>query len=573
MENINVSYLDKYNLWKTDDFFDKDTQRELDKITDDKEIEDRFYCDLNFGTGGLRGIMGAGTNRMNQYTVGKATTGFGNYLLDTKNKKDCEKKGVVIAYDTRKNSYFFAEKTAQILSGMGIYVYLHETPCPTPQLSFAVKKLGALAGIVITASHNPKDYNGYKIYDEEGCQIVPKQAKQIISYINKIEDYRSIGFQANFKFIKKVNVTDDFIEAVLQQSRIHNSEIKKNLRVVYTPLHGTGKEPVLETLKRDGFTQINLLEEQAVFDGEFSTVVSPNPEDRRALEMGIQKAKLCDADIVLGTDPDCDRVGVAVKKNTDYQLLTGNQVGALLTDFVLNNTNFNITDSPAIIKTIVTSDLGAEIAKKKGLTVFSTLTGFKYVGEKITQFEKAKKEKDKDKSYNFIIGYEESYGYLVGTHARDKDGVVASLLICEMAAEYKKQNKTLLDKLNELYSEYGYYYDTMDSFKLAGKEGLEKIENIMKKLRENPAILSNIQEVTDYSTPIPAEKGFGFLPASNVMKYTLNDGTWIAVRPSGTEPKLKIYYSVKGKDKIDAESKFLKLQTDLLKKMGLYHKL
>lgn len=568
-----MSYFEEFYFWKTDEFFDSETHAELSALIPDRdaaEIEDRFYRDLEFGTGGLRGIMGAGTNRMNKYTVGKATKGFGDYLLGTYGAEVCRKRGVVIGYDTRNNSELFSRTAADVLSGMGIRVYLHDSPRPTPQLSFSVSFLNALAGIVITASHNPKEYNGYKVYDEYGCQLVPGQAEQVISYVDAVTDYRTINFTGNQSLVSLVDVTDDFVTAVLKQSRYDNIAAKADLRVVYTPLHGTGNIPVQKALHLDGFKQIDTVAAQVIPDGSFPTVVSPNPEDRRALEMGIAQARETGADIVLGTDPDSDRVGIAVRTaDGDYRLMTGNQVGALLMDFVLNHTDLDKYPHPAIVKTVVTSELGAEIAKKCGITVFSTLTGFKFVGEKITQFEQAKRNGNRGQDYDFLFGYEESYGYLAGTHARDKDAVVSALLICEMAAEAKSAGKSLVDKINEIYVEYGYYLDALDSFTLKGKDGLERITLMMESLRTDGSPFADTKAVTDYSAPVEAEPGFGRLPKSNVLKYILNDGSWIAVRPSGTEPKIKIYYSVKGDDHIAAENKLADIRNRIKIKLGL----
>lgn len=565
-----MDYKSRYNQWLTDDFFDESTRKELAGLRDKKEIEDRFYRDLEFGTGGLRGAMGAGTNRMNKYTVGKATAGLGKYLLDNYGTELCYSRGVVIGYDTRNNSEYFARIAANVLSGMGIRVYLHVHARPTPQLSFSVKFWNALAGVVVTASHNPKEYNGYKVYDEFGCQLVPWQAKQVISYVDGITDYHSINFTGDDSLIFMVDVTDNFVNAVLKQSRYSDQNAKADLKIVYTPLHGTGNVPVQKVLRLDGFTQIDAVSEQVIPDGNFPTVVSPNPEDRRALEMGIAQAKRTEADIVLGTDPDSDRVGIAVKdSNGEYHLMTGNQVGALLMNFILNHTDLDKISHPAIIKTVVTSELGADIARKKDVTVFSTLTGFKFIGEKITQFEKAKEDSDKSRDFDFLFGYEESYGYLVGTHARDKDAVVSSLLICEMAAEAKANGITLLDEMNQIYSDYGYFRDALDSFTLKGKDGLEKIASMMSTLRSSSSLFENTKDVIDYSSPVEAEPGFGTLPTSNVLKYVLVDDSWIAVRPSGTEPKIKIYYSIKGADKDSAEQRLQLIQNTIQIKLGL----
>ena len=558
---MNSDWLSVYEQWKTDSNFDREICEELNALSlslNEKEIEDRFYKDLEFGTGGLRGVMGAGTNRMNKYTLGKASIGLGHYLLDTYTEGECRERGVVIAYDTRSHSREFARVTAEVLSGMGVQVFLMKEPRPTPQLSFSVAHLNALAGVVITASHNPKEYNGYKVYDEFGCQLVPSKAKRVIEYVDNVEDYRTIRFTGNPDLIRTVDTTQAFTQAVLRESRYQGN--KDALHVVYTPLHGTGRVPVLSTLSGAGFRRVEVVEQQADEDGSFPTVLSPNPEDPRALELGILQAEHCGADIVLGTDPDSDRVGVAVRTDMGYQMLTGNQIGALLMDFVLAHTDVNLYEKPAVVKTVVTSDLGAEIAKRHGLKVFSTLTGFKFIGEKITQFEQARLGGDAERDYTFIMGYEESYGYLVGTHARDKDAVVSSLLICEMAAECKCQGKTLLDRMNEIYASFGYYRDALDSFTLRGRDGLERIARMMEQLRQSGSPFAETQSVLDYSVPVEAEKGFGVLPISNVLKYVLKDGSWIAVRPSGTEPKIKIYYSVRGSDEADADQELERIR-------------
>lgn len=564
-----MNYKERCEQWLEDEFFDDTTRKELVALTDEKELEDRFYRDLEFGTGGLRGIMGAGTNRMNKYTVGKATTGLGKYLLDTYGVEVCKERGVVIGYDTRNNSEFYARTAANVLSSMDIRVYLHTHASPTPQLSFAVKFCNALAGVVVTASHNPKEYNGYKVYDEFGCQLVPCQAKRLISYVDAVTNYHTINLTGNDSLISMADVTDDFIMAVMKQSRYKDSAAKGNLNIVYTPLHGTGSVPVQKALRLDGFTHMDFVTDQAIPNGDFPTVVSPNPEDRRALELGIAQAKRTDADIVLGTDPDSDRVGIAVKTTEGYQLMTGNQVGALLMNFILTHTDMRKYQHPAVVKTVVTSELGADIACKNGIKVFTTLTGFKFIGEKINQFEQAKVYGNKDQDYDFLFGYEESYGYLAGTHARDKDAVVSSLLICEMAAEAKANGKNLLDEMNKIYEEYGYYRDALDSFTLKGKDGLEKIASMMTELRISGSPFERTASVTDYSVPVNAEEGFGTLPTSNVLKYVLNDGSWISVRPSGTEPKIKIYYSIKGADRMSAERKLEEVRNTIQTKLRL----
>lgn len=565
-----MGYKEKYRQWLNDKFFDDVTRKELASLTDEKEIEDRFYRDLEFGTGGLRSLMGAGTNRMNKYTVGRATVGLGKYLVQTYGKSVCKKCGVVIGYDTRTNSRYFSETVADVLTGMGIRVYLHARPCPTPQLSFSVKYLKALAGIIITASHNPKEYNGYKVYDEFGCQLVPRQVKCITSYIDAILDYHTINFNGNNELLEIVEITENFVAALMKQSRYRNATAKSDLKIIYTPLHGAGRIPIMRALAKDGFSQVDIVQQQADEDGDFPTVISPNPEDCRALELGIAQAKNTDADIVLGTDPDSDRVGIAVRRKKGlYQLMTGNQVGALLMNFILRYTDMGGYHHPAVVKTIVTSELGANIARKSGVAVFSTLTGFKYIGEKIEQFEQAKMKGDDVRDYDFLFGYEESYGYLAGTHACDKDAVISSILICEMAAEAKANGRNLFDEMQAIYMEYGYYCDGLDSFTIKGIDGQNKIFSIMSELRTSDSPFSNTKFVTDFSIPVAAEPGFGFLPTSDVLKYVLEDGSWIAVRPSGTEPKIKIYYSIRGKDQHTAENSLKEIRKTIQNRLGL----
>ncbi len=561
-----MHFTEKYNIWYADDFFNQATQQELSALnpeTDAKEIEDRFYQELSFGTGGLRATMGAGTNRMNKYTVGKATMGLGQYLLATHGADACKTHGIVIGYDTRNNSEYFSKVATNVLSGMGIRVYRHCHARPTPQLSFSVDYRRALAGIVITASHNPKEYNGYKVYDEHGCQLIPAQAKQVMAYIDAITDYRTINFKGDAALISMVDDTDNFIAAVLKQSRYDNSAAKANLNIVYTPLHGTGDVPVQKTLHLTGFSAVGSVPSQVGADGNFSTVKSPNPEDPRALALAIAQAQASEADIVLGTDPDADRIGVAVKTAEGYELLTGNQIGALLMDYILASTDLSQYRKPAIVKTVVTSELGAEIARAKGLVVFSTLTGFKFIGEKIVQFAAAKQAGDTNTDYDFVFGYEESYGYLAGTHAKDKDAIVSALLICECAAKLKAEGKTLVDRMEELYATYGHYRDALDSFTLKGKDGIEKITAMMMQLRADGSPFAETQQVIDYKTAVAAEPHFGTLPTSNVLKYVLEDGSWVAVRPSGTEPKIKIYYSATAKTSKLAQEKLLALQTTI----------
>lgn len=523
-----MDYKERYNEWL---LFDDDTKQELLKITDEKEIEDRFYKDLAFGTGGMRGIMGAGPNRMNRYTISRATLGLANYLSDFPTPQ----KSVVIAYDSRNNSEDFAKCAAEVLAVKGITVYLFDKITPTPVLSFAVRHLGCIAGIVITASHNPKEYNGYKVYDENGCQLVPSLADKVIAHVQEITDYRAVprldfevALQSGMIQMVGDEVLDAFLDAVKTQA-LYTEPSK--LKIVYTPLHGTGNIPVRRILKD---YLVSVVEEQAVPDGNFSTVRSPNPEEKDALNLAIEQAKTEAADLVLGTDPDCDRVGIAVRHNGDYVLLTGNQVGALLADFVLRFKADTLNEKSTLVKTIVTNDLGANIGRKYGLQIVETLTGFKYIGDQINRYEKTGEKE-------FVMGYEESYGYLVGTHARDKDAVVASMLICEMTAYHKNNGKTLVDALEEIYKVYGFYLDALDSFVLQGIDGVQKMNAVLDALRARGAsAFPDVETVQDFS------EGIGDLPKENVLKYLFRNGSWLAVRPSGTEPKLKVYYSVRG---------------------------
>ena len=539
-----MSFKDKYKNWLA--FADDDTKAELLSLKDDeKEIEDRFYKDLAFGTGGLRGVMGAGSNRMNKYTVGKATFGLANYL---KSKYSGEIK-IALAYDSRNNSRYFAEVSAGIFANCGFKVYLYDTLVPVPVLSFTTAYLGCTAGVMITASHNPKEYNGYKVYDNRGCQFCTEDAKNAIEYINKIDDFTSIPFgdadNENVIMIGE-DTLSAYLSAVKKQSLY---EEKTDLKIVYTPLHGTGNIPVRRMLEG---MNVTVVKEQELPDGNFSTVRSPNPEEKDALLIAIEKAKEIGADLVLGTDPDCDRVGIAVRnENGEYVLFTGNQTGALLVKFVLDMKKSTLNEKSVLVKTIVTSELGADISRKYGLSVEETLTGFKYIGDKINKYEDSG---DKE----FVIGYEESYGYLVGTHARDKDAVVSSMLICQMAAWYKSQGKTLIDGLNEIYDEYGYFLDSLDSFVLKGKDGAEKIQSLMTYFREKGTdLFDGVKEIIDYST------GVADLPKENVLKFIWLDGSWMAVRPSGTEPKIKAYYSIKDSSRKNAKNRLDSIKTTI----------
>jgi len=553
----NTTYLNRYQEWLEFEELQPELREELESIRgNDKEIYERFYQDLTFGTGGLRGILGAGTNRMNIYTVRRATAGLALYLLSN-HGGEAQQRGVVIAYDSRAYSQRFAQEAALTLNSFGIRTYVFDYLTPTPELSFAVNYRQAIAGIVITASHNPKEYNGYKVYNEYGCQITGEMAEGILEYINHYQELEDLPMMLRYETACErdlYHVIGDvyhqaYQNAVLQQALLHDSAAKEDLKVVYTPLHGTGMIPVTGVLDKDGFTQIHVLESQKEPDRAFSTVRSPNPEEKDALQLAIAYAAEIGADLVLGTDPDADRVGIAVWNGNEYILLTGNQTGALLADYVLSRKELD--DNAIVIKTIVTSELGADIANAHGAEVMNVLTGFKYIGEKMIGF-------DKNSDHTFIMGYEESYGYLVGNHAKDKDAVVASMLICEMAAYQKAQGKTLLERLEELYQEHGYYKEALDSFTLPGADGQERIAAIMADLRArelNEIGGQAIAEVKDY------KNGIDDLPKADVLKYFFVSGGWMAVRPSGTEPKIKFYYSVRGKTMAEAEAKVADLQS------------
>ncbi len=533
-----MTYREKYEEWLRQ--ADPETAEELRALTDEKEIEDRFYKDLEFGTAGMRGIMGAGSNRMNSRTVGRATQGLADYL---KNKYPGEtERGVVIAYDSRNHSREFALEAAHVLCAAGIPVRVFLELEPIPVLSFAVRKFHALGGIVITASHNPKEYNGYKVYDENGCQLVPRDADELTEFVNRAGDAagrESRGQEEGMTFIGDEAVSA-FISTIMKETVWQGKP--PALRIVYTPLHGAGNKPVRAALARAGFRDVRVVAEQEAPDGDFPTVKSPNPEESGALQMGIGEAEKIGADIVIGTDPDSDRIGAAVRIDGGFRLITGNQMGALLTDFVLTMRKDRLTPASLIIKTIVTGELGADIARAKGVQVEETLTGFKYIGEKITAYEN-------DPAKDFIMGYEESYGYLIGTHARDKDAVGTAVLICEMAAWYRTKGMTLIDALDRLYEQYGYRLDRTISYTLPGKDGMEKIARIMEALRTGTSgeWMPGIRDVQDY------RKGIGSLPKENVLKFLLEDGSWAAVRPSGTESKIKFYCSLRAASEAEGE--------------------
>lgn len=554
-------YKESYQQWLDNPYFDEETKKELLSIqNNEKEIEDRFYKNLEFGTGGLRGIIGYGTNRINKYTVRRATFGLANYI-SSKNPETRKKQGVVIAYDSRHKSEEFCLEAAKTLAACGIKTYIFDSLRPTPELSFAVRHLGCVAGIVITASHNPPEYNGYKVYWTDGGQVCPDIAKEIITEVNKIEDYSKIPTtdESNELIVTLTEEVDiAFCHAVKQQ--VINQElinkVGKDFKIIFTPIHGTGNLPIRRVLDEVGFKNVAVVKEQEMPDSNFSTVKYPNPEEKEVFDIAIEMAKKDGADIIIGTDPDCDRVGVVVKDNNgEYIVLNGNQVGSLLVDYVISNKVDDIKkmNNPMIVKTIVTSELGAKIANSYGVGCVDTLTGFKFIGEKIHEYEMSGDS-------TFIMGYEESYGYLVGTHARDKDGVVSALLISEMAAYYYDKGMTLYEGLQEVYAKYGYYREELKSITLKGIDGMEQIKSIMNTFRTsdiNEIGGIKVDELKDYS------KGVDSLPKSDVLKFILEDGSWIAVRPSGTEPKIKFYFGCNGEEKEVVDVKLEKIMNHI----------
>ncbi|MEC0225770.1 phospho-sugar mutase [Paenibacillus alba] len=535
----------EYQLWLEDPAVDAETKKELQAIRDDeKEIEDRFYKDLEFGTGGLRGVIGAGTNRINVYTVGRASQGLAQYVNGT----GAASPSIVLAYDSRHMSPEFALEAALVFAGNGIKAYLFQTLHATPQLSFAVRYLGANAGVVVTASHNPPEYNGYKVYGADGGQLVPQYAEQVIAEVQSIDSFSKVKklsqqeaeAQGLLAWLGE-DVDQAYIEAVtaISQNPEVIKEISDDFRIIFTPLHGAGNVPVREVLKAVGFGQVRVVAEQEQPDAQFSTVKSPNPEEREAFTLAIAHAKEWNADIIIGTDPDADRMGAVVKDpNGEYVVLSGNQSGAIMVNYLLSSLKERGTlpTNGVVVKTIVTSEMGAVIANHYGIPTLNTLTGFKYIGEKMSQFEQ-------NGEHTFVFGYEESYGYLAGDYARDKDAVIAAMLIAEAAAYYKKQGKTLYEVLQELYESFGYFLEKLESRTLKGKDGVEQIGRMVDAWRTNPPTEIGGTRVTaleDYA------KGVDGLPIENVLKFKLEDGSWFCLRPSGTEPKIKFYFAVKG---------------------------
>ena len=561
-----MDYREIYEQWLANPYFDEATKEELKGISEDEnEIKERFYMDLEFGTAGLRGIIGAGTNRMNIYVVRRATQGLANYIA----KVDKKAQGVAIAYDSRHMSPEFAEEAALCLAANGIKAYIFESLRPTPELSFAVRHLGCVAGINVTASHNPPEYNGYKVYWEDGAQITPPHDSGIMGEVKSISDWNTVKTMDKaeaekaglFQVIGKE--VDDAYMAELKKQVIHMDAIEKegkNLKIVYTPLHGTGNIPARRILKELGFENVYVVKEQELPNGDFPTVSYPNPEAAEAFELGLKLAKEVDADLVLATDPDADRLGVRVKdKNGEYHDLTGNMSGCLLANYELSQrkaVNGSLPEDGAPIKTIVTTNLADAIAKGYGVNLIEVLTGFKFIGQQILGFENSGKG-------SYLFGFEESYGCLIGTYARDKDAIVATMALCEAAAYYKTQGKTLWDAMIEMYEQFGYYKDAIQSVTMKGIEGLQKIQEIMNSLRQNPPVEfagHKVTAVRDYKADTITDVATGAvkptgLPNSNVLYYELTDDAWVCVRPSGTEPKVKFYYGVKGTSLADADEK------------------
>lgn len=571
-----MGYMENYKKWCEDTYFDEATRAELKAIEgNDKEIQERFYKDLEFGTGGLRGIIGAGTNRLNIYTVSKATQGFANYII--KQGEEAVKKGVTIAFDSRRMSPEFAEITALVLNGNGIKTYIYPSLRPTPMLSFAVRELNCTGGVVITASHNPPEYNGYKVYWADGGQVPYPRDEAIIEEVNAVTDFHTIKTANKDEAVKAglFNVIGEEVDEAFDKNvlaQIVNPEIIKeqhDLKIVYTPIHGSGNKPVRRVLEKAGFENVTVVPEQELPDSEFTTVGYPNPENPAVFELAIKLAEKIDADIILGTDPDCDRVGAVVKtKDGSYTVLTGNMTGTLICNYICSQKAKlgTLPKNGALVSTIVSSEMTKAIAKKYNLAYFDVLTGFKYIGEKIKEFEQTG-------DYQYVFGFEESYGCLSGTYARDKDAVVASLLICEMAAYYKSRGMSLYDGLMELYDTYGVYKEIIHSITLKGIEGIENMKKIMDTLRKDaPSEIAGVKvtETRDYLEDKIVDVATGKvsptnLPKSNVLYFTLADDTWFCVRPSGTEPKIKIYFGTKADTVENAEKKIATAQDGIMK--------
>ncbi len=571
-----MDYKNIYEVWCSDPYFDEETKTELKAIeADNDEIQDRFYRRLEFGTGGLRGVIGAGTNRMNIYTVRQATQGLANYIIS----QNGQRKGVAIAYDSRRMSPEFADEAALCLNANGIKAYCFESLRPTPELSFAVRELGCIAGIVITASHNPREYNGYKVYWEDGAQITPPHDKNILAQVEQVTEFSQVKTmrkedaraQGLYETIG-AQIDDLYMEQLKKQS-IHPELIQKaagDIKIVYTPLHGTGNLPVRRVLKELGFTNVYVVKEQELPDGTFPTVAYPNPEDEKAWTLALALAKEVDADIVLATDPDADRLGVYAKdtQTGEYVSFTGNMSGMLIAEYILRERTKTGTmpGRPALVETIVTTDMAKAIAADYQTTLIEVLTGFKYIGEQIKLFEQ-------EQTYHYVFGLEESYGCLAGTYARDKDACVAVMMLCEVAAYYKLQGMTLWDAMLAMYEKYGYYKEGLATLTLKGMDGAQQIQEMMSEARSNPPKTMGgykVLAVRDYKEDIRKDMVTGEtaptgLPSSNVLYYELENNAWCCVRPSGTEPKIKYYFGVKGTSLTDAQEKLEALKQDMLK--------
>ena len=569
-----MSYMDEYRFWREDSYFDQKTKDELAGIEgNEKEIEDRFYKELEFGTGGLRGVIGAGTNRMNIYTVRKATQGLANYII----KQGGEKKGVAIAYDSRYMSPEFADEAALCLAANGIKAYVFDELRPTPELSFALRTLGCISGIVVTASHNPPEYNGYKVYWEDGAQVTSPKDKEIIAEVKAVTDYHSVKTMAKEEAVKEGlyqvigSEIDDAYMVELKKQIIHPEVIQEmadDIRIVYTPFHGTGNKPVRRVLSELGFKHVYVVPEQELPDPAFTTLDYPNPEDPKAFTLALKLAKEKNADIVMATDPDADRLGIYAldTKTGEYVPFTGNMSGMLIAEYILRERTATGTmpENPAMVKTIVTTNMADPIAADYNVKLIEVLTGFKYIGEQIKLFEQTG-------CNNYVFGLEESYGCLAGTHARDKDAVVAVMCLCEVAAWCKKHGKTLWDQMVELYEKYGYYKESLYTITLKGIDGSRQIAEMMDKLRKNPPTHFGDLQVTrvrDYATGVMKELETGAesptgLPESNVLYFDLTNDSWCCARPSGTEPKIKFYMGVKGTSLADAQEKNEKLTEEL----------
>ncbi len=553
-----MDYLSKYQHWCDSNDIDSATREELIAIAnDDKEIKERFFCELSFGTGGLRGVIGAGTNRINKYIVRKTTKGYAEYIK--KLGADIMNRGVVIAHDNRRHSIEFSEETAGVLAANGIKAYLFPSLRPTPELSFAVRELNAFGGVVVTASHNPPEYNGYKLYDERGCQLVGENNDKVIDEISKIKDpltVKSLSFEEANGLIVRLDsdIDEKYYEKVMSIS-INKDLDKSKIKIVYSPQHGTGNVPVRTVLDRLGYNVIPV-EEQCYPDTEFSNTPNPNPETDAAYLLAFEYANKVDADIVITTDPDCDRLGVAAKREGRFVRMTGNQSAAVLLEYILSEKTKKgiLPQNGVMFNTVVTSDLGDRVCAKYGVDVEKTLTGFKYIGDKVYQHE-LKGDK------TFVFGYEESYGCLISDCVRDKDAVQASMMLCEAAAFYAEQGKTLLDVLDDIYAEHGFFLDALDNFAFKGLDGADKIKALVDGLRNNPPKAAGnvaVVDMEDYCSKRMMDKGF---PSSNVLRFILEDGSWCAVRPSGTEPKCKFYFSVVAPNKELAKAKLVDMKS------------